>query len=104
MNNFFWLIFAHFIGDVAFQKYWQSENKGKLWFVMLSHTFIWTGCICIALEYLGLFAMWKVVFLIAGHWVMDKWKGTKPRTPESWKYIYPDQAWHFIQCWIVYKF
>lgn len=97
-----WLIFAHYIGDIALQSDWQAQNKGKLWYVMMSHCFIWTACISVALQYLGLFAMWKVIFLLVGHWVMDKWKTTKPKTPEAWKYIYPDQIWHLIQCGIVY--
>lgn len=99
-----WLIFAHFIGDIALQSAWQAENKGKRWYVMLSHCMIWAACISIALAYLGIFAIWKVVFLVIGHGAMDSWKTRKPRTPEAWKYIYPDQAWHLLQCFIVYKF
>lgn len=94
-----WLFFAHYFGDIAFQSSWQAENKGKLWYVMLSHCMIWTGCICIALEYLGIFSLWKVVFLLLGHWLMDIWKCKKPK---AWKYIYPDQAWHIVQCIAVY--
>jgi hypothetical protein len=85
--NIIWLLFAHFIGDIALQSDWQAQNKGTKWYVMLSHCMIWTACICVAL-----------------HWACDKWKTTKPRTPEAWVYIYPDQAWHFIQCVIVYWF
>jgi hypothetical protein len=96
-----WIIFAHFIGDIALQAPWQADNKGKYWYVMLAHCMIWTACISIALQYLGLFAGWKVVFLLAGHWVCDKWKTTIPKTPENWKYIYPDQLWHLVQCIIV---
>lgn len=99
-----WLIFAHYIGDIALQSDWQAQNKGKLWYVMLSHCMIWTACICIALQFLGLYAMWKVIFLCGGHWICDKWKTTKPKTPEAWKFIYPDQTWHLLQCLIVYYF
>jgi len=99
-----WLVFAHYIGDIALQSDWQAQNKGKLWYVMLSHCVIWTGCISIALQFLGIFAMWKVAFLLIGHWICDKWKTTKSKTPEAWKFIYPDQAWHLFQCVIVYLF
>lgn len=98
-----WLVFAHYFGDIAFQNEWQAMNKGKLWYVMLSHCMIWAGCICIALEFLGLMAPWKPVFLVAGHWVMDQWKASKPRIPGTWKYIYPDQVWHLVQCFIVWR-
>jgi hypothetical protein len=79
-----------------------AQNKGRLWFVMLVHSIVWTACISVALQYLGLFAMWKVLFLWVGHWICDKWKTTKPKTPEAWVYIYPDQAWHLLQCLIIY--
>jgi hypothetical protein len=102
--NIIWLLFAHFIGDIALQSDWQAQNKGTKWYVMFSHCMIWTACICMALQFLGLYAAWKALFLVAGHWACDKWKTTKPRTPEAWIYIYPDQAWHFMQCVIVYCF
>lgn len=102
MDRIIWLIFAHFIGDIALQSDWQAQNKGKLWYVMLSHCMIWTACISIALQFLGIFALWKALFLLIGHWGMDKWKTTKPKTPEAWVYIYPDQAWHLLQCYLVF--
>lgn len=94
-----WLIFAHFFGDFGLQSEWMAANKGSKWYVMLSHCILWTGCISIALQYLGLFAMWKVLFLVVGHGVMDYWK---VRFTSKWLYIYPDQAWHGIQLLIVY--
>lgn len=100
--DFIWLIFAHFIGDVALQSEWQASNKGKLWYAMLAHCIIWTAIICIALEYLGLLELWKVVFLLIGHIISDTWKAGQPKTVENWWKIYPDQVWHLIQCIIVY--
>ena len=102
MANLIWLIFAHFIGDIALQSDWQANNKGKYWYVMLSHCMIWTGCICIALQFLGIFAVWKVLFLLTGHWVSDYIKARQPKRDDTWWMIYPDQAWHGIQCFIVY--
>lgn len=96
--NFVWLIFAHYIGDFALQSNWQAQNKGKLWYVMLSHCMIWTAMICIALEHSQLLQWWHPIFLIAGHWVCDKWKTTET----EWKYIYYDQIWHIFQCWVVF--
>ena len=34
------LIFGHFIGDIALQIEWQVENKGKYWYVLFSHGMI----------------------------------------------------------------
>lgn len=101
--NFIWLLFAHYIGDIALQDRWQADNKGKQWYVMLCHTMIWTGCVCAALQFLGIYAFWKVCFLLAGHWICDKWKsGQLTRTPETWRYVYYDQAWHIIQLLVVF--
>jgi len=95
------LFFAHYIGDIALQSNWQAQNKGKYWYVMFSHGMIWTAAISVVLLHYQIFEMWKAVFLIVGHVLMDTWKTTKPKTPEIWWYIYPDQLWHLIQCVVV---
>ena len=100
--NFIWLIFAHFIGDIALQSSWQADNKNKYWYVMLSHCMIWTACISIALQFLGLFAIWKVIFLVLGHGISDEIKSHQPKISENWWQIYPDQAWHLLQCVVVF--
>lgn len=92
-----WLIFAHYIGDIALQSNWQAQNKGKLWYVMLSHCIIWAACVCVALQFLGVYALWKAVFLVLGHALSDTWKSRQPLTPEHWWKIYPDQVWHITQ-------
>ncbi len=99
-----WLFFAHFIGDIALQDKWQSENKSKYWYVMLSHCMIWAAIISIALQFIGIFHIWKAIFLIIGHGAMDSWKSRQPKIPKNWWKIYPDQAWHLLQCVIVYLF
>jgi len=98
-----WVLFAHFIGDIALQNTWM-EQKGKIWYAMLCHCMVWTACICIALQFLGIFALWKVAFLFGGHWICDKWKSTKPKNNEGLKYLYIDQGIHFLQCLIVIIF
>ena len=97
-----WLIFAHFLGDIALQSDWQAKNKSEHWYVMLSHCMIWTGCVCIALQFLGIFALWKALFLLIGHWISDSIKSKQPKENDTWWMIYPDQAWHLIQCFIVW--
>lgn len=101
LNLIIFIIFAHYIGDIALQSTWQAENKGKYWYVLLSHAMIWTGVISSVLLYFGVFHIWKVLFLVFGHCIIDKWKLSKPKTPEAWKYIYPDQMLHIVQCLIV---
>lgn len=97
-----WLIFAHFIGDWAFQTDWIAQNKPKHWYVLFAHSMVWTACVCMALEYLGLYNEWKVGWLVVGHFIMDGWKCRQPRTDRCWWTIYPDQLWHIFQCWVVW--
>lgn len=97
-----WLLFAHYVGDIALQSEWQVANKGKYWYVLFSHAMIWTAVVCIALVYLGLFQYWKVAFLLVGHMAMDFWKVRQPKTPDKWWLIYPDQAFHIAQLVVVY--
>lgn len=102
---------AHYIADWGLQTAFVSQNKGKYWIVMFSHCFLWAGCISIALQYLGIFLAWKFLFLLFGHWIMDsfKMKHITNTCAEGQKYeknnlrlLYIDQAYHALQCFIVY--
>lgn len=98
-----WLIFAHFIGDWAMQPEWVALNKGKYWFIMFAHCMVWTACISVALEYLGIFSLWKVGFLFIGHYLIDLWKcGVYAKKPfcqqVSYWHLYEDQLLHILQC------
>jgi hypothetical protein len=100
--DFLWLIGAHFVGDIALQSSWQADNKGKYWYVMLSHCIIWTMCICLVLGALDTLEWWHPFFLVGFHAIADVLKTRIPKTPENWKYIYPDQIWHLCQLLVVY--
>ena len=95
-----WIIFAHYIGDWGLQNPWVAANKGKYWMVMVAHCMVWTACICIALQWLGIMALWKALFLLTGHIVVDEIK-CRLVPGDRWWLIYPDQIWHLIQCGIV---
>lgn len=102
----FWLIFAHFIGDWALQSEWMATNKYKYWFVMLAHCIIWTGCVCLALECLGMLSTWKICFLYVGHCVCDYWKcWVYSKAPfckqKTYIHLYADQLFHVGQCLFV---
>ena len=98
--NILWLIFAHYIGDWGLQNPWVAEHKGKYWMVMLAHCMIWTACMSICMEWLGIVSLWKIAFLLWGHFAADEIKCHF--NPEGkWWLIYPDQIFHLIQCAIV---
>ena len=97
-----WLIFAHFIGDWALQSERIAKEKANYWFVMFAHCVIWTGCICIALEYLGVLNGWKIMFLFFGHYICDYWKcRVYSKVPfceqRTLKHLYIDQMFHLAQ-------
>lgn len=101
MINYIWLIFAHVIGDFVLQTEWLAHNKGKFWLWMLWHSMIWSGCICIILDDLQIeVVLWKWLFLIIGHFIIDK---CRARSTLTWHAL-TDQALHLLQCWIVYTF
>jgi hypothetical protein len=115
--NLLWIVFANFIGDWGLQNHWVAENKGKSWMVMVGHCMVWTASICFVLNWLGLFALWKAVFLLVGHVAIDKFKCIRlEKTPasiafdserntrrmKSWLYL--DQFMHIVQCFVVWRF
>jgi len=102
MKDFIWVVFAHFFGDIVFQSDWQSQTKGRIPYVMFCHCMIWTATISITLQYLGKFALWKVPFLIIGHYIMDKYKCGKTHEERIGKLMYIDQVFHLLQGLIVY--
>lgn len=93
------LIFGHCIGDFALQSEWVAVNKAKEWYIMFSHVMIWTGVLSFILLYFNEFTISKAIFLSIGHIIMDSYKCRQ----DEWWYIYPDQAWHILQCIIVYS-
>jgi len=97
-----WLIFAHFIGDWGLQNRWMAENKAKYCEVLLAHSFIYTACICIALQYLSLYGLCKALFVLVGHYVIDYWKSKSYKTDKDRWMLWVDQLAHFIQLGIVF--
>lgn len=96
MKEFIFLLFAHHIGDIALQSEWIAINKSKYWFVMLWHSFIWTACICIVLEYFGVFTISKAVYLLVVHYAIDSWKCKYSKKLDEW-HLLVDQLLHLIQ-------
>lgn len=71
MIELWWLLTAHFICDWGLQNRWMADNKSKYYEILFAHCMIYTGGISIALEYIGEFALWKVLFILIGHFVID---------------------------------
>ena len=99
--NLLWLVFAHFIADWGLQSEWMGREKTKHWIVRFAHCMIYTGVIALTLKWLGIFELWKIVFIFVGHYAMDWGKGKIAKSEKDWWLIYPDHIWHFIQLIIV---
>lgn len=91
MENLIWIITAHAIGDWGMQGQFFKDKSISPW-ILSAHSILWAGCISIALKYIGIFAVWKFIFLVVGHYLCDGIKNRK---------VYLDQAWHGLQCLIV---
>ena len=102
--GFFWVLWAHSIGDMALQTTYIINNKQSKFMVLLAHSIIWAGCIGIALKYLNCYASWKMAFLIITHFLTDTWSVNKDtKHPGNWQKVNTiDQIIHFIQLVIVY--
>ena len=103
VEKILWLIFAHFIGDWVLQSNWMSENKSKCLFVMFAHCMVWTACISVALEFTSCYALWKVLCLVFGHFVIDLfrlWVCWKSPSYSGW-WLGVDQLCHIIQVIVI---
>lgn len=93
------LIVLHHIADVAFQPSWLIKNKQKYWWSIYEHSVIWAGLISLGLYTLGEYSIYKFLFLLIGHFIIDF---VRYRWFYEWKFIYIDQALHYLQLVCVY--
>ena len=103
INRFIWLIFAHFIGDGALQSEWVAVHKGRKPHVMFGHAMIYVTCVSVVLQGLGIYAFWKVPFIVIGHMCCDWVKcDARERSGDKILFIWLDQVFHLIQLLVVY--
>jgi len=98
---FYW---ANLILDYPLQCEFQKKYKQQYHSVMLVHCMIWGFGLSLLLYYLGLFAWWKVLFLVIGHFLMDTWKARgyyKKYTTDGKAYLI-DQTFHLCQLIVVF--
>jgi hypothetical protein len=113
---FYW---ANLLLDYPLQCEFQKKYKSKYHTVMLVHCMIWGFGLSLLLYHFGLFAWWKVIFLVVGHFVMDTWKargwykGLNEDTPSSTFRMpknglkdttayFIDQSFHLVQLVLVF--
>jgi len=114
MINFIILYFANLILDYPLQGTFLANFKSKNNYILFVHCAIWALGISIVLLPLGLFAWWKVIMLLVGHFIIDYWKCHRlyikknidenqiPRnsgepTKADFNALYIDQGLHVLQ-------
>jgi len=102
MQLLFAAMVAHYLGDFPLQGDFLSNFKGKSDYILFCHALIWTGCVCAVLGYFSAFAWWKMAVLLAGHFLIDRWKARKIDKAKALTVdLWIDQAAHFAQVVLV---
>ncbi len=103
MKELLFLQALNFIADYPLQGEFLATMKAKNLYLLFVHCFIWTGVVCIGLEILGVFAIWKFIFLLSGHFLIDLIKAKAKNKERSLAlYLWIDQLAHFCQIIFVY--
>jgi len=99
MTSIMYLVFAHCVLDYPLQSTFLATMKGKYNFLLFVHCVIWGLGHAIVLQYLGIYAPWKAVWLVAGHYLIDyiKCHYTKEGVDPLGIPLWLDQAAHMIQ-------
>ena len=94
---------AHYIADFSLQGQFLATYKGKYDYLLFVHCFIWTGVLSLVLQYLGIFALWKMMYLFLGHWLTDRWKARHKDNEKLGltKLMWMDQSVHILQIVLV---
>jgi hypothetical protein len=95
LNSLLVLIGAHYIADYPLQGEFLAQTKGKYWYSLLAHSVIYTFVIGICLYILGSYSIWKALFILSSHMIIDC-KKAKARDKQKalTTYLYIDQGLH----------
>lgn len=106
--------FVNLLLDFSMQNEFMARNKATNLYILFVHSAIWGLGIAIVLHHFGLFAWWKVLFLIIGHMFIDAVKArelyrapeergtfSRPLDNRDFAALYIDQLLHIGQLAIV---
>lgn len=106
MNQFDYLLIAHFIGDFLFQTSWMAQYKSTKWIPLLSHVTIYTIIVGVIGMLSGGLSILGIAILFFGHVLLDRrafvtlWvrKVQRVKGPPhfEWLAIMTDQIFHII--------
>jgi hypothetical protein len=103
------LYFFNLVLDYPLQDEFMKQYKSKSNYVLFVHCAIWGLGLSLMLVFLKIFALWKLIMLVAGHFAIDYWKchrlylkwplKRKSKLPiiSDWGSLYIDQSLHVVQ-------
>lgn len=98
IEQILFMVTLHTIADYPLQGDFLANIKGKNFFLLYVHAFMWAGVIYFGLRYLGMASPWEFGALFVVHAAIDKWKCSMPDKSKSLTtYLYIDQALHLVQ-------
>ena len=99
----FWLLFFHFVGDYVLQTSWMLDQKVTYRWLRAVHCCLWTGAVALGFKFVlnAPLDVWPLLFLFAGHYVMDSFKHPFVASYKAGKVIDMDLIFHLIQLGIV---
>jgi hypothetical protein len=95
IEKFLWLLLAHYVADYPLQGDFLAQTKGEYWYSLLAHSIIYGLSVALALNILGVFAVWKAILLVSSHFIIDYKKSNAINKKKSLStYLYADQILH----------
>lgn len=92
------LITVHCIADYPLQGDFLANIKGKNFFLLMVHSWIWSGLIWISGTMFFIANITDFLVLLVGHMLIDKWKcSRKDKSKALTTDLYIDQALHMVQ-------
>jgi hypothetical protein len=106
INQGFYLLFAHYIADYPLQSDFLAQTKGKYWYSLMAHCFLYSMTIGIAMMLMkGYFSVSSVMVIYITHVVIDYCKANaKNKEKALTTYLYIDQSAHILINFIVFLF
>ena len=97
MEDILWVLFGHYVLDYPLQGDFLAQTKGEYFYSLLAHSLIYGLGMSLVFKILGVFAIWKALFLVVSHLIIDyKKENAKNKKKALTSYLYIDQTLHMI--------
>ena len=94
MEPILYLILGHYLADFPLQGEFLANFKGKNNYILACHVLIYSLFIACILQFLGIFAIWKLILLVVSHTLIDYWKCHWTKLNPLTTALYIDQFLH----------